>query len=610
MSDLPFAADIKPASREDWLKLVEGVLKGAPYDKKLVSRTYEGLTLDPLPPREGDAAPVFGRAPGHAWTISARMDQADPDAANAQALEDLSNGASGLTLVFASSPNAHGFGISDGDVLTRALDSVMLDLIETRLESGRFKGRENALALAKLVDERGHDPKDLAISFGLDPIGDMAQAGMAPMPWANLSQRVTETCGILAARGFKAAQFVRADGTVHHAAGASDAQELAAVLATAVAYLRALETAGVPLEEAAARIEMTLVADVDQIATIAKFRAIRLLWGAVAREAGLNAPPVKLHAITAWRSMTRRDPYVNLLRATIAAFAAGVGGADSITVLPFTQALGLPDAFARRLARNTQLILLEEANVHRTADPSAGAGAVEARTEGLAAAAWDLFRAIEARGGMAEVLSLGWWREEVAEVRARRARDVATRKEPLTGTSEFPLLGEAVPEVLAPVPTAPPPAADAALVPHRLAEPFEALRDAAEAAPLPPSVFLAVLGPVSAFTARATYAKNFFEAGGIKAPVPDGFASLDDLVGAFRASGTTFACLCSSDELYASEGAAAADALKNAGARTVWLAGRPGDMEKALQAAGVSGFIHAGCDVLGALTQAHKALGV
>ncbi len=144
------------------------------------------------------------------------------------------------------------------------------------------------------------------------------------------------------------------------------------MLAAAVAYLRALEKGGFPLEEAADRIEVALTADVNQTATVAKVRAIRLLWGAVLREPGISAGPLKVHATTAWRSLTRRDPYVNLLRGTIAAFAAGVGGADSLTVLPFTQALGLPDAQARRLARNTQLILLEESQLHRVADPGAG----------------------------------------------------------------------------------------------------------------------------------------------------------------------------------------------------------------------------------------------
>ncbi|OYX62686.1 MAG: hypothetical protein B7Y95_24790 [Rhizobiales bacterium 32-66-11] len=402
--------------------------------------------------------------------------------------------------------------------------------------------------------------------------------------------------------------MLRADGAVHHAAGASDAQELAAVLAAAVAYLRALEAAGMGLEAAAGRIELALTADVNQIATIAKFRAIRLLWGAVLREAGLPASAVRVHATTAWRSLTRRDPFVNLLRTTVATFAAGVGGADSLAVLPFTQALGLPDPFARRLARNTQLILLEEANVHRVSDPAAGAGAVETQTDGLAAAAWDLFRAIERKGGLAEALSSGWWQGEIAAVAARRAKDVATRKEPLTGTSEFPLLGQAMPDVLAPVPAIEPPTSSTALVPHRLAEPFEALRDTAEAAGMP-CVFLATLGPVAAFTARATYARNLFEAGGLAAPVPEGFAALDDLVAAFLSSGARLACLCGSDDIYASDGAAAAAALKQAGA-TVWLAGRPGELEAALTEAGVSGFVFAGGDVVDTLTKAHAASGM
>ncbi|MEW6258174.1 MAG: methylmalonyl-CoA mutase subunit beta [Pseudomonadota bacterium] len=608
MSDLPFAADIRPATREDWLKLVDGVLKGAPYDKKLVTRTADGLVLDPLPPRAPDAAPVAGRAAGAPWIISARVDQDEAGAANAQALDDLTNGASGLTLVFAASPHAHGFGLSGADRLATLLDGVMLDLIETRLESGGFQGREHALGFADLVAVRDLDPATLSVSFGLDPLSDMAQAGSAPLPWENgLARRLAESFGVLRARGFTS-PILRADGAVHHAAGASDAQELAAVLAAAVSYLRAMDEAGIALEDAAAGIELALTADVNQIATLAKFRAMRLLWGAVLREAGIAARPATLHATTAWRSLTRRDPYVNLLRATVADFAAGVGGADSLTILPFTQALGLPDPFARRLARNTQLILLEEANLHRVADPSAGAGAVEAQTQGLAAAAWDLFRAIERKGGMAQALDDGWWQSEVRAVAQRRAKDVATRKEPLTGTSEFPLLGQEVPDVLAPAPVMEHSPADSALAPHRLAEPFEALRDTAEAAGTP-KVFLATLGPVAAFTARATYAKNVFEAGGLAAPVPDGFATLDALLAAYAASGARLACLCSSDDLYAAEGAAAAAALTAAGA-TVWLAGRPGDLEAALTEAGVSGFVFAGGDVLEMLRKAQKAVGI
>ncbi|MGQ3672522.1 methylmalonyl-CoA mutase family protein [Xanthobacter sp. TB0136] len=608
MTLLPFATGLAPVSREDWLKMVEGVLKGAAYDKKLVTPTYEGLALDALPPRKAHAPILAGREAGAPWIISTRVDQPEAAAANEQALEDLNSGASGLALVFSSSAQAYGFGLPDDSDLDTVLKDVLLDLIETRLEAGNFNTHQTALAFAALVEKRGHEPAAMQVSFGLNPFGDLAATGRTPNGLGEQIRRFTETSATLAAQGFRG-PIARADGHVFHAAGASDAQELAAVLATAVAYLRLYAEAGVKLEDAAPRIEAALAADVNQIATIAKFRALRLLWGAVLRECGLPETRLKLHATTAWRMLTRRDPYVNLLRNTVAAFAAGVGGADSLTVLPFTQALGLPETFARHLARNTQLILLEESNVHRVADPGAGAGAVEAHTDGLAEKAWDLFRTIEQRGGIASVLEDRWLHAGIAAVREAREKDVATRKAPLTGTSEFPILVQEAPEVLAPAPASAP-LADGALAPYRIAEPYEALRDKAEAAARQPEVFLAVLGPVAAFTARATFAKNFFEAGGLKADVPNGFADLDALVAAFKASGTSFACLASSDDGYTADAAIATQKLKAAGARAVWVAGKPANMEAELTDAGVDGFIFVGCNVLERLTAAQAAAGL
>ena len=343
MTALPFATNLAPVTREDWLKLVEGVLKGAPYDKRLVTRTYEGLALDALPERKANAPIVAGRPAGAPWVISARVDQPDLTAAHAQALEDLDGGASGLALVYASSPSAYGFGLPDGADLKVVLKDVLLDLIETRIESGAFQGRGEDLAFADYAEAAGFDPKGLAVSFGLNPLGDFAAAGTLPMAWPLLAKRFAETSAILAARGF-AGPFARADGGVFHAAGASDAQELAAVLATPLAHLKAYGQAGDPPCWGAGPNPGRPGGDLNQTATIAKFRAIRLLWGAVLRECGLPETALKVHATTAWRSLTRRDPYVNLLRNTVAAFAAGVGGADSLTLLPLTPALGPPDA--------------------------------------------------------------------------------------------------------------------------------------------------------------------------------------------------------------------------------------------------------------------------
>ena len=230
--------------------------------------------------------------------------------------------------------------------------------------------------------------------------------------------------------------------------------------------------------------------------------------------------------------MTRRDPWVNILRQTVAVFSAGLGGADSICVLPFTQALGLPDAFARRVARNTQLVLLEESNLGKVADPAAGSGGVEALTDALVERGYALFQDIEKAGGLSKALESGAFQAEVAKVADERAKNVARRKEPLTGASEFPDIHEKPVSVLLPAPAAEKLSAKA-LAPHRIAEAFEALRDQAEAADKRPTIFLANLGPVAAFTARATFAKNFFEAGGVEALGNDGFADAAALAEGF-----------------------------------------------------------------------------
>ena len=227
-----------------------------------------------------------------------------------------------------------------------------------------------------------------------------------------------------------------------HNAGGSEAQELAFALGSAVTYLRALEASGVSLDAATRMIYFRLAADADQFLTIAKFRAIRKLWARVEQACGLAPAPAYVSAETAWRMMTRRDPYVNMLRTTVAVFAAGVGGADAITVLPFTAAIGLPDSFARRTARNTQLVLLEELNLAKVSDPTAGSGAIEDLTQQLCAAAWSLFQEIEKAGGAAAALEKGLIQEKVAATRAEREKNVGRRKDALTGTSEFPDIHE------------------------------------------------------------------------------------------------------------------------------------------------------------------------
>ena len=600
---LTLAAEFPPATQAEWRKLVDAVLKGAPFDKKLVSRTYDGLRIEPLLARRADASPVAGRAPALPWIVMQRIDHPDPAKANAEALHDLENGARGLSLVFAGATGAYGYGLEATEAaLGRALDGVYLDAgiaIELDLSPHAKSAPDH---LAALIKERGIDPATTDIHFGYDPLGAIARLGGMPLPWRELSALFAQLIGNLSRQGFRG-PFAVADGRPIHNAGGAEAQELAFVLASAVAYLRALEAHGVALDDARRMISFRLSADADQFLTIAKFRALRKLWARVEEACGLTPQSVFVSAETAWRMMTRRDPHVNMLRTTIAAFSAGLGGADAVTVLPFTLAIGLPDRFARRTARNAQLILLEESNLAKVSDPAAGSGGFEDLTNKLCAAAWSLFQEIEKAGGAAAVLESGLIQQKVAAVRAERQKAVATRRDPLTGTSDYPNLGE-FPALVLDVQRLSVPAFETtiafdALPTMRLAEPFEALRDRSDAVLAKtgarPKVFLATLGTPSDFTARATFAKNFFEAGGIEA-VSD-------------ASGAKLACLCSSDAVYAKEAPAAAATLKNAGAH-VYLAGRPGGDAVNLRTAGIETFIYSGCDALAILDAAHDILSI
>ena len=373
-------AEFPAATREQWLKLVAGVLKGADFDKVLTSTTADGLRLQPLYDKALPRAAVPGRAPGAAWTVMQRVDHPDPEEARRLALDDLEGGADGLQLVFDGAHGAHGFGLRDGGAATldAALAGIMLDAgIRLELDlSVACKDAADTLA-AKILGE-GIPPSSVDIAFGYDPLGQVAAMGGTPIGWDQLAPLFAGLAGGIAAKGFRG-PVASADGRLVHAAGGSEAQELAYVLAAALAYWRALETAGITPAEGRALIGFRMAADSDQFLTLAKFRALRRLWARIEAGAGLDPRPIRLHAETAWRMATRRDPWVNLLRATTAVFAAGLGGADSIAVQPFTLALGLPDAFARRLARNTQLVLLQESNLARVADPAGGSGARQQR---------------------------------------------------------------------------------------------------------------------------------------------------------------------------------------------------------------------------------------
>ncbi|MER7562068.1 methylmalonyl-CoA mutase family protein [Streptomyces sp. NPDC048523] len=593
---LSLAAEFPDANLDQWHSLVAGVLRksgkevsGAAAEDALSTALEDGLRTRPLytahdtapdPGFPGFAPFVRGARPEGSTTGGWDVRQRHAVADNSAVLTDLENGVTSLWLAAGEG------GIPVGS-LGAVLDGVHLDLAPVVLDAG---GQFQAAAekLLRLHDERGTDGKAVRGNLGADPLGHEARTG-EELDFAHvvpLARRCAEE--------YPGLRALTVDALPYHEAGGSAAQELGASIATGVAYLRALTEAGLSVEQACSQLEFRYAATADQFLTIAKLRAARRLWARVAEVCGApGAGAQAQHAVVSPVMMTRRDPWVNMLRATIATLAAGVGGAEAVTVLPFDHALGLPDAFARRVARNTSTILVEESHLSRVIDPAGGSWYVERLTDELAEAAWRFFRTIERDGGQAAVLRSGRIRTDLATTWAQRSKKLATRREPITGVSEFPHLGEK------PVERSPAPEARTGGLPRvRRDEAYEELRvrsDAHLAATgSRPRVFLAAIGPAAAHTARLTFAANLFQAGGVE-PVTQG---------TFEESGATEACLCSSDALYEEQAEDLAGTLKAAGARHVFLAGRPG------QYSGVDSYVFAGCDAVAVLTATLDRMGV
>ncbi|MDP9841822.1 methylmalonyl-CoA mutase family protein [Streptosporangium lutulentum] len=571
-------AAFPPVTRERWRELALGVLRksgvetGSP-EEALASLTYDGVTIAPLydasdlppdPGLPGSAPYIRGSRPeGGSWDVRQRHEVPDPEAV----LADLENGVTSLWLAL------------EPEDLPRVLERVHLELISLTLDAGG-RTREAAGVLFELAERKGSGA--LAGNLGADALGD-------PETAIELAR--------ICAEGFGDLRAVVVDGTPYHDEGGSDAEELGCSVAAGVAALRTLTGAGLTVEEAFGQLEFRYAATADQFLTIAKLRAARGLWARVAEVCGAGTGAgQRQHAVTSSAMMTARDPWVNMLRTTLACFAAGTGGADAVTVQPFDARLGLPDAFARRIARNTQALLTEEAGVARVIDPAGGSWYVERLTEDLAEKAWEWFQEIERAGGMAAAQDSGLVAERLAATRRRRAANIARRRDPITGVSEFPNLAERLPSRQA----RPGQAAGV-----HYAQEFEALRDLADAQETRPKVFLATIGPVAAHTARESFAANLFQSGGI-ATVSGGSGTDPDRIAAdfIAAGGGAVVCLCSSDRLYGEHAEAVAAALRHAGAKKVWLAGRKGEF------AGVDADLYAGCDALGVLRTTFDDLGV
>lgn len=592
--------------------------------RTLIHTTPDGLEVDPLytpldelpeQPAPGEFPYVRGGRrrglPDSGWHVVERVETGD----SADGTDDASVTAAHDVLLTALGAGASALWIdTTASRVPALLDGVYLELAPVLADAGRHTPEvvralraeaERAAQAGELTGERA----DVRLFAACAPDTD-ALAGLDGCSRADALALAGE-----AASADDTVRALLADGLSVHERGATDAQELGIALAAAVGYVRALVDSGLSTADAVAQVWFRLAATPDQFATIAKMRAGRGLWARVAEVLGVpDAGDAPQHAVTSLAASTRRDPYVNMLRSTVAAFAAGVGGAEYVSVREFDATLpgglaGTSRSFARRMARNTQLLLLEESHLGHVVDPAGGSWYVESRTAELSEAAWSYFQEIEALGGIAGA------REKIdadlAEARASRTAAVASRTHPLTGLSEFPSLAEAAL-----------PAGQRAPERYSYGDAFEALRDRSDAflesTGRRPTVALAGLGAAAERSARNTFVVNLLASGGVDV-VDLGTESAGDYAAALadfassevgRAQSATVAVLCGSDKRYGTEGAEAVAALRDAGAAAVLVAGSAKAFGGPEGPSRADDYLAQGIDVVAAMASVAAQLGV
>lgn len=625
---------------DSWRALIDKMLKGAPFEKKLVTPTYEGISLQPLYRRADienlphvDSLPGFApyvraTAPlgyiGQPWQVAQELPYPTPDAFNAALRADLERGQTAVNLPLdqatrrgvdadqAETVGVGGVSISTLADLEQALAGVDLETTPIYLQASTTALPIAGLLIA-LLRRQGKSLAKLQAGIGMDPLGALARDGSLPRPLAGIYDSMAKLTAWAAANA-PGLQTITVQGHPYSDGGASATQELAFTLATAVEYLRALQERGVAVNVAAPRVRFAFSLGSNCFMEIARLRAARLLWAKIVQAFGGDAEAQKMviHARTALWNKTAYDPYVNMLRTTVEAFAGVIGGADSLHVAPFDEVLRAPDEFSRRIARNTHTILREESHLTRTVDPVGGSWYVEWLTDAVARQTWSLFQSVEKQGGLFQALQAGGPQGQVAEVAAQRLANLAVRKDIAVGTNMYANPKESLLDVpavdavtlkqqrtaqlaqqRATVDASARQAALAALTPsgeieaiiqaaqsgatvgeiaralrandgpgatvtpvciQRGTQQFENLRAAADAylarTGQRPTVFLASMGPLAQHKARSDFTRGFLEVGGFAVIENPGFATVEEAASAALASAAPVVAICSTDASY------------------------------------------------------------
>ncbi len=676
---------------DEWRKEAEITLKGAPFEKKLISKTYEGIDLQPIYLRaDGEKIEHAKSLPGFApfvrggnvlgqhldgWEISQEFAFSTPKEFNSAVRTDLERGLTAVNIVLdkatrnGDDPDSAkvgevgkgGLSIATLKDLQRALEGIDLARVPLFIRTGASAMPFAALLFA-LAKQGKKSLSELRGCIEMDPVGVISHEGSLPQSYEE-AYREMAILTAWAAKNAPKLQTICVHARAWHEGGGNAVQELAFAIATGAEYLREMTKAGLDVNVVAPRIRFAITVGSQFFTEIAKLRAARILWADVVKAFGGNEESQKLtlHVRTSHRNKTIYDPYVNMLRTTVEAFAAVLGGSDSIAVAPFDEVIRTPDDFSRRIARNTQIILQKESHLDHVIDPAGGSWYIETYTDQLAQAAWKLFQEVEAKGGIRAALETGFPQQAVAAVAKERVKAAQTRKDTILGTNMYPNAKEKPLEVRKPdlaaihkkrsaelaefrtsseqsdltsvldklsqlLDSAPERVLDAAIAAiisgatlgeitrtirsrdvsrpkitpvciFRTAESYEQLRASVEAqaaAGTRPKIFLAVMGPLKQFKARADFSAGFFQVGGFEVVYPKkGFATPEEAAKAAVESGAKVAVICSTDDTYPELVPAFVKALKAADAKQAAIvAGYPTEHIEAFKAAGVDEFIH------------------
>ncbi len=610
--------EFEPVSTEAWEATINADLKGKDYERALVWKTCEGIRVRPYYRREdientGSLQALPGEFPfvrgnkkcDNDWYIRQDIVVKDLAGANKKALEILGKGVTSLGFCFDSCSQ-----ITKAD-LAVLLKGICLDAIEVNFAC-HCESCSGTLAFAEYVADTELDAATVTGSAGNDPLGSWVLKGkMNPGAFAELKKAVEQ------AENLPNFRVITVHGTHYANSGASIVQELAFAFAQGVEYLTRLTDAGLSVDQAAGNLKFNFGIGNNYFMEIARLRAARLLWAHIVKAYNPKSDrsaQLIAHSETNRYNKTVYDPYVNMLRTQTEAMSAALGGANSITVLPFNAIFGNNSDFSERIARNQQILLKEEAHLDKIADPGAGSYYIESLTASLADHAWKLFLEVEAAGGFVQAFRNGLIQGQIKATAAQRDTNAALRRESLLGVNQFPNFSEMVKEELPAwvFRASDCTAADAeveTLKPYRLAQPFEALRYATDryaAKNRRPVAFMLTIGNLAMRKARAQFSCNFFAVAGFEVIDNNGFTTAREGVEAAKAKNADIVVLCSADEAYPEVAPEVATLLDQ---EILVIAGLP-ESKPELEAKGITRFIHIKSNILEELKAYQQQLGI